>query len=317
LDSSPIFDLPHVFIVFAPGASGNFLSGIVTGLINKNYSDIAISESGSSHTTTSKKFVPNSDLSMGTFIDKTLIVDEKIKYYKELFSKLEVAHPIVSWTHDFKNIALYRNIFPNSKIIVVTQNTDEEKLAITFMHVIKNLMDDNVVTPIPADQFKYIQQSYRQRCINTLRESMSDQLIDIILSNPSFNNVLRFVYIKEMIKFYGLRHLVEDVPKQYLPDLDVSSPLLLSNKPYEVEKYLTDDCVQLPYSYLISNNVSMLLGVISTMLSRELSNDEKMFVTDNFNKYRAKQNLDILTSPVAYYKSLNDAFIKINQTGTT
>lgn len=304
-----IFDLPHLFIVFAPGAGGNFLSGIFAGLINKEYSDLAISESGSSHTTISKKFDVNSDLSMGTFIDDTSSIDKKIKHYRELFSDLIINHPIVSWTHDFNNIELYRNIFPNSKIIVVTQYTDAEQLAVTFMHVIKNLMDNDVSTAIPISQFKSIQKIFKEDCINVLRKKMSETHINLIFSDPKYKNIVTYIYLKRMMGWYGLLHLVEDVPKQHFLEIIKYGT---SNKPYEIDKYLNSDCVLLPYSSIMSGDVHVLLKVIKNVLSRELTNTEKIFVNDNYYKYRAKQNLDILTNSKMYYKNLRNLNVERN-----
>jgi len=299
-----IFDLPHIFVVFAPGAGGNFLVGLLTKLINREYSDIEIAKSGSSHTTVSKKIEANRDLSMGTFVDNILTIDEKKEYYGELFSKLEITDPTVSWTHDFKNIALYQNMFTNSKIIVVTQNSDIEQLAITFMHVIKNLLDPDVVTPMPADYHKFIQKLYMQSCINILRETLSKQQVDEIVSNLEYRDIITFTHLKIFLNFYGLMHLVENVPKQYIKENNPIGMYSLTNKPYEIDKYLTDKCVLLPYLCIMSGDIITLLDVIRNTLSRELTIEEKMFVESNFIKYRDKQNLSVLTDPITYYKQL-------------
>lgn len=299
-----VFDLPHVFIAFAPGAGGNFLAGIYTGLINRELSDIEISKSGSTHNNLSL----NSKLSMGTFVDNTLDVDEKIKYYRESFSKLEVTQPLVSWTHDFKNIELYRSIFPNSKIVVITQLTKEEQLSITYMNVIKNLMDPDVVTLMPEAKLKFIQESYRQSCIDRLTEHMSKEQANLIFSNPKYKDIVTYLYIKGMINFYGLQHLVEDVSETCLPEITQYG---ISNRPYDIDKYLTDECLLLPYSCIMSGDVTKLLDIITNTLSRELTTKEKMFVENNFIKYRDKQNLKILTNPMGYYQSLKEACVNI------
>jgi hypothetical protein len=298
-----VFDLPHVFIVFAPGAGGNFLAGLYAGLINGEHADIAIAKSGSTHNNLSL----TGKLAMGTFID-TSNADEKIKYHRELFSKLEVTQPLVSWTHDFKNIALYRSIFPNSKIVVITQTTKEEQLSVTYMNVTKNLMDPNVATRLPAAQLKFIQESYRQSCIDKLMEHMSKNQVNLIFSDPKYNDVVNYLYIKGMINFYGLQHLVEDVPEISIPEIIQYG---VTNKPYDIDQYLTDKCVLFPYSCFMSGNDTILLETITNTLSRELTTEEKMFVETNFIKYRDKQNLKILTDPVAYYQSLKEACSKI------
>jgi hypothetical protein len=54
----------------------------------------------------------------------------------------------------------------------------------------------------------------------------------------------------------------------------------------------------------MSGDVTVLLNVIRNTLSRELTAEEKMFVEINFNKYRDKQNLSVLTDPITYYEQL-------------
>jgi len=297
-----VFDLPHVFIAFSPGAGGNFLAGLFKGLLEKEYSKLEIADSGSSHTTVLKKIQLNGDLSTGTFIDTSMNLDEKTNHYREVFAKLEITEPTVSWTHDFKNIALYRALFPNSKIVVVTQTTDEEKLAVTFMHVIKNILDDNVIADIPPEQFKIIKQVYKEKCVDMLKPTLTLEQIDKLFQNPANRDTLVFVYIKLMILYYDLAYLVEDTPKQNFPEVHFYGT---SNQPYKVDQYLTDDCIISPYSAIMNGNVDKLLDVSKSVLSRDLTVDEKNFVIENYSKYRLKQNMDILTNPVQYYKNLS------------
>ena len=311
-----VFDISHIFIVFAPGAGGNFLAGILTSLVNNDYSDVHISPAGSSHTTISK--LENDYLSMGRFIDTSFSTpQEKINYYKKRISDnlSEVTHPIVSWTHDTNNIPLYRTLFPNSKIIVITQNSPKEKLAVTFMHVLKNMLDDNVITAFSSEEFIQVRSFVKQMCIKPVLNILSEQQLDLVFSEPKYEAIVNYLYFQGMLNMYGLKHLVENVEQQMQPEMITFG---ISNKIYDMfENSKYNYCITLPYSYVVENNIPILLNVITTALSRELSETEKKFVGDNFTKYKSKQNLDILEDPIEHYRQLKQKTYDLVTLGIT
>jgi len=296
----PIFDLRHIFIVFAPGAGGNFLAGVLNSVLNNNYSDISIAQSGSSHTA-----LKNDYLAMSRFIDNTFdTTEEKIIYYKKWINDnlSEVDHPIVSWTHDTANIPLYRAIFPNSKVIVITQDTPNEKLAVTFMHVIKNILDDDVITAFPPNVLAQIRSFVKQLAIKPALNILTEHQLNLIFSEFKYEPIVKYLYFQCMANIYGLTHLVENVEKQIQTEITTFG---ISNKTYDLFENITGD-ITLPYSYLSMNDVNKLLTVVTDALGRDLTNFEKIFVENNFIKYRTNQNLDILLDPVLYYKQLKN-----------
>ena len=62
-----VFDLEHIFIVFAPGAGGNFISGLLVNLITNKLSQLDISSTGSAHISMAKKAAKQDYISFGTF----------------------------------------------------------------------------------------------------------------------------------------------------------------------------------------------------------------------------------------------------------
>jgi hypothetical protein len=284
--------------VFAPGAGGNFLAGVLTGLLNSNYSDINIAHSGSSHSD-----LKNDYLAMGRFIDNTFSsTGGKITYYKKQINDnlSKISHPMVSWTHDTTNIPLYRTLFPNSKIIVITQDTPNEKLAVTFMNVIKNILDDDVTTALPPEVFNQMRSSFKQLAVKPALKILSEHQLNLIFSESKYEPIVKYLYFQCMVNFYGLTHLLENVEKQMETEIIAFG---VSNKTYDLFENITGD-ITLPYSYLSMNDVNKLLTVVADALGRDLTKLEKIFVENNFSKYRTKQNLDILLDPVAYYKQL-------------
>ena len=87
-----VFELPHIFIVFQPGTSGNFVAGLLNNLINKNSSDVHISTNGSSHTTIARKIAGTDYMSFGTVYEDQLNFsspNQRLNYYLENIKNLE------------------------------------------------------------------------------------------------------------------------------------------------------------------------------------------------------------------------------------
>ena len=63
-----IFDLEHIFIVFHPGAAGNFIASLLENIINDNYNPIKIGSAGTAHSANTRKIDGVDYLSFGTEI---------------------------------------------------------------------------------------------------------------------------------------------------------------------------------------------------------------------------------------------------------
>lgn len=291
-----IFDSPHIIVVFAPGASGNFLVSLLSGLVNDTHTEFSIAKSGSSHTVS-----PNDDISLGMFITPEFkTASEKIDHYRSLISSAHTndSATYITWSHNFSNIPLYREIFPNAKVIAITQSETSERLTVTFMHVIKNLIDEAVSVPIQNTKFDAIRNNWKNVCAESLKHKFSSTQIDSIFTDTKYSNLVLYLYMRRMLVYYGLLHLVEDVKKT--PPIQ-SSTSILSNNPYDIKEFITSNCTELPYSYLVLNNVELLINAIVKVLGRELNSNEKIFIQTSFIKYRQAQDLKCLEDPVEYY----------------
>jgi hypothetical protein len=72
----------------------------------------------------------------------------------------------------------------------------------------------------------------------------------------------------------------------------------------ELDLYIDNDCVVLPYQYLADNDFNLLIEKVSAILTKDLEEDEINYIKSSFEKYRSAQNKAILSNPAEYYKKL-------------
>lgn len=320
-----IFELPHIFIVFQPGTGGNFIAGLLSKLIRNDNSELHISANGSSHTTIDKKVSGTDYMSFGTICEDQLYFasqEKRLTYYLEKIEELDgvITTPQVIWSHDFTNIPLYKNFFPNSKILVVTQNSNIEKLVAVCMNVTKNLMDPNHTAPFPPKQWENINKHLDFLLELGVRKLVGEQSKEIVKNkfDDANHNIVKFVRIRQILGYYGLLHLVD---KNFPPTRDVANTVLfrlsfdefiknMNAVPYKIglpyESYINNECVQLPYSYLIEGRANLLIDAIKSLVDR-LTDVEQTAIAVQFNKYRDMQDQTMLTDPYKYYQDLESA----------
>lgn len=322
-----VFELPHVFIVFQPGTGGNFLAGLISKLINSNQSELHISNNGSSHTTIDRKVAGTDYMSFGTVFDDQLSFDspeKRLTYYLENIKQLdgEITTPQVIWSHDFTNIPLYKNFFPNSKILVITQTSDIEKLVAVFMNVVKNWMDPHHIAPFPPKQWENIRKAVDfalERSLRPIVGERSKEIVENKFTEANFN-LVKFIRIRNLLWYFGLLHLVD---KNSPPTRDVTN-VVLFRTPFEefiknmngdlyktglpYESYITQDCVLLPYSYLIEGRANLLVDAIESTVGK-LTDLQRIYIAVQFNKYRDMQDQTILTDPYKYFSDLKQSLL--------
>lgn len=312
-----VFELPHIFVVFQPGTSGNFVAGLLNNLINKNPLNVHISPNGSSHTVIARKIAGTDYMSFGTVYEDQLNFsspDQRLNYYLENIKKLngEITRPQVIWTHDFTNISLYRNFFPNSKILVITQHSNLEKLVAVFMNVVKNLVDPNFVAPFPPQQWEDINKHLDLLLEAGLQNLVGQQKSKDIIKNKfdkDNRNLIKFLRTYQLLAYFGLLHLVD---KNAVPTSDLANNVLFWNPADKLEPIkiglpysalVDNECVQLPYSYLIEGKVNLLIDAVTSLVGH-LTDAEQTSITVQFNQYRDMQNQTMLTDPYRYYSDL-------------
>ena len=320
-----VFDLPHTFVVFTPGSSGNFIAGILNNIANSNLESLEISASGSSHTVIHNKQTVGDSLSFGTHVEETALfssdTDKEQHYLDRIKTEYSnITSPLVTWTHNYSNILLYKKYFKNSKILVIQSDTVNEKLTCVFMHITKVLLDKNVKVPITSAAWQSLLERLEKGCKLELSQLLGTTEVDDIVKNrfdPNYKDIADYAVIRIMLKYFGMLGTVDTISYtehnifDYMvyPQKSASVFYTIGKK---VSEYVKEADVVLPYSYLVNNNKDMLIEKLQLAVSRELSSAEKNFVEMSFNKYRAIQNHDILTNPLEFYhqkKTKAEAFI--------
>lgn len=313
-----IFDQPHIFIVFSAGSGGNFLAGLLNGLLNNSQEYINISSAGSSHSLLRNKTQGKDFLSFGTLFDEHQMFtseSEREKFYLDNIKTKykEFSEPEVVWTHDFTNIPLYQKHFKNSKVLVITNHSSKEKLLAVVMHSLKTFVDKNGITPVNDKLATSALERWRTHCGNELLELFSQQDVVKMLQdnlNENYKEPLQYGTIRMLLKFYGLLDLVEDVPNRYCIFDHVFYILKDSVPPFKLgprlDSFINDSCITLPYGYLASNDCNLLTSKIATALSRNLSTAEEVYIKESFDNYRNAQSQLLLHDPVKYYLDLKN-----------
>ena len=296
-----IFELNHIFVAFAPGAGGNFIAGLLDKINSNNFSDLYISSSGSSHVVNNGKTVGGDSISFGSSPEENSLfstVEDRETYYLDRISKeYNTPRKIITWTHDFTNLPLYKKHFVNSKSLTITNYEINEKLISTLMHVNKVILSDESDIPIPPELWKRLKAQLKFR-ISSALETILRQPVDIdhIFDNRcgEYSDLIFYLSSIALLKYIGLYDVLLSLAER------IDSPPIARNINIR-DLVSTHSDVMLPYSYLINNDVEMLQTAISQVFNRTLSDDENKFIHNTFNAYRAKQDIELLTNPKDYF----------------
>jgi hypothetical protein len=300
-----IFDLEHIFIVFHPGAGGNFIASLLEKVVRKDVSSINIGTTGTAHTVNDRKIAGTDYLSFGTEVyeqSNFTSENDRINFYldkiKDEYS--DVTSPQIIWSHDFTNINLYKKYFPNSKILVIAQESYREKIAVVLFNVIKNILDVSTLNPLTPKRMTEVLSIW-----NFVVNLELVKLLGEVRAREVDKNSLLYKYVSfsKMMQYYMLDNTSNDVVNRVLyPAANMLAPGKL---PYTIGKAYsdyTDGCIKLPFSYLMDNDSELLTETLSKLV--HLNDEEKQIIVSNFAKYRNAQNLEILNTPIEYYATL-------------
>lgn len=321
----PVFLQPHIFVVFQQGAGGNFLCALLRNLINKSTEKFKITKIGSAHPEIDLKVLGKDYLAFGTlpddqldFTDLTTRENYYIDKIKNDYGKLN--KPQVVWTHDYSNIPLYQKYFPNSKVLVITQESVKEKLALTCMNVLKTMLAPGSPGPFPPMQWENIKKRWRHLAKQELEEylkiTIDDAKLDFIKEN--YYDIYKYAVIIKRLEYFQLRHFVDHPDSSHL-DV-VNSSLFNLNTDYWLENnhlplytvgsthqsFINDNCVQLPFDYVLERNLDTLIECL-TQIFGKLDQSELVYITSCFDTYISTQEDLLLNDPVQYVKNLEKA----------
>ncbi len=329
---SLLFELPHIFVVFPPGAGGNFISGVLTRIISREFTNLALSGTGNAHANSTSKLEFSDVMSCGLIYGalKFQSFEEKLEHYKK---KIEEKHGNetdvkISWSHDFSNIPLYKQLFPNCKILVVTQDTNKEKLAVLIQQELKNRLDPNgfvfLKNKDTESGFKYWKEGLRHVLISMLGKDCTDLATEISNNymDVKYKPLVTFMSIIIMISLYNQEYLIDPSKKMnfdYLNYCTISKfiedpSLTFSSNFYTLftvgplfKDCITDDCIVMPYSVLMDKNLNEFISVLENILGTTLDNSQLEFVQNNFEEYYTKQSPGLMENPNRYFQQVRMA----------
>lgn len=310
------FMLPHYFIVFHPGTAGNFVTSTVQNLVNDSLATVEINTTGSAHTTALKKTTDTDYLTCGTFFyenNKFANFEEKVKFHKNRIEQLSITESQINWTHDFTNIPLYKILFPNAKILVITQNSVREKLVSAILQVHKNFLDKTVISPLNSEMQRAQEQRWSKWSFLILTSVLgadSDELANEIITdrhNPKYRDLIEYITIYGKLRYYNLLQYINEGPYEK----DLANTVLLPvyndpNKKYiigEDYSYYTTECNKIPYECIIKNDSTVFLNAIESFVGK-LNIDQEQFVRTTFCNYYNAQNKNVFADPKQYFLEL-------------
>ena len=321
LNNTSIFDLPHKFIIFHPGAGGNFIFNLVSKIHYNIESDVVLSSSGHAHAESIKKMERRDYLDCGMrYQSQFNTPEEKLTYYKDLITdqyQTVDCQPEVVWTHDFSNIPLYRNLFPNCRILVITQESVKEKLVITLLQQLKNRLDST--PPAFVDEDFFNNQTWISKCVKNLTLKFGEQYKDIVahvLKNrkrPEYFPIVAYATFRTMLKYYKLIHHIDEsfVKKKDIVNCVIETIPEHKHAPYKIvnpyRHYIDNECSVLPYRAILENKPDELADRISSLLDNRLDQHWKDFIQRNLKTYLDAQDQFLLNDPVGYLKQIEIA----------
>lgn len=295
-----IFDMHHVFVTFAPGAGGNFISGLLDKINSGSFSELYVSSSGSSHVVNNGKINGGDSISFGSSPEENVIfsnIADREKYYLDRIL-IEYSNPrkVITWTHDFTNLPLYKKHFKNSRSLVISTFDTQEKFVSILMHVTKVILTDESDIPIPKDLWLRLKQRLKSHILMRLERVLEKPIdIDHIFDNrcKEYSDLIFYLSTFALLKYAGLYDVLKLINEPIEP--------AVSNPNFNIRELVNSADVILPYRYLIENNVDLLQDTIAKLFCRQLSQQEIMFIHSTFQTYRSKQNIEILTDPLLYF----------------
>lgn len=319
--AAPVFDLKNIFVVFGPGAGGNFVAGLLDKLIRNDFSNLTFASTGSSHTLLTKKHLGGDSLSFGTISEEHYPFksqEEREQYYLTKINDeySDVTTPQIVWTHDYSNIPIYKKYFKNCRILTIIHDSYLSRLTSIFMHSTKMFLDPNPNNIWPMEEFWATR--IKRRRDNRVKEEIAVYL-GHSLSEEIFNKRNTEQYAKDIVTYFTHKWLIESLGMLgFVEGTDSGELCLYDFALYPnpaAEKldigdhyydYVTESDATLTYSYLISDKPDLLVRSIEKIIQKPLTVREKDFVMAEYTRYRRTQNKDILRDPIYYYQTIKE-----------
>lgn len=312
---SKIFNLPHVFVVFHPGASGNFISNLVRNIVDNNLTSLPLLPSGSCHYIAEDVKYKAEYFSCGMFFAQHLLAikpysfDKRVEFYRNKMSSYDrpINSPVVTWTHDFTNIPVYRKLFPNSKILVITQDSLREKLITIIMRQLKTILSDSPTHFLSSTIKDWYTELWKKECTEVLESLLGTNNSSMIaeMLNDRFNikykNMLLYASIQRTLTEYNLLEFNDNVKDTVNWVSYHKSNQRVIVKPYH--DYIDDECILLPLRHIADNNFIEINKSLAMLLDT-LTPNHIEYVKYSLNQYTEVQPAGVNIDPEQFIKTL-------------
>lgn len=239
--------------------------------------------------------------------------DEKVTYFKDrvatYYGDTDPAsvNPWIMPGHMFKHIPMYKAVFPNCKVLVITQFTPEEYWAGQFNFQMKDVLEPSTRGPKPADYYalrphKLVNAQLWYDSVKVILMSMMTvpnlEIVTSIIDdrfNPAYREILGYA----------------STSSQY--DTILGNCINTDHAALVTEFASCSDCEELPYSCIMQNDSVKFLSIIEQIYGRKLTEAQTQFVLLNFAKYHAANNQMIMRDPFEFSRQLKiNAHVQLN-----
>lgn len=332
-----MFDLDHIFVMFAQGSGGNFVTAVMRKIQTGDLTLLDVNRYGSYHIL-DKRHTKDS-IAFGAVTeenDRFSSIEEKEKYYlAEIKKEYTTPRQVITWSHDFTNLPLYKKYFPKSRTLTITAYTPEEKLMSIMMQVNKVFLADEKYVPISKELWGWFKDRLSYHIGSQLKEIFGPDIdTDKIFENRMSDEYIDlFFYLSvRLLLVYGNLSDVFKIIDEKPPNLKYHDSISIQ-KGFEDQKQLivyrdfNPKNPRINYLKLISENSDALLPLnhlpekdfkvfkkaYSDTLNRNLTLPEEIFLEESFEDYYNRQDDFLLDNPVDYFKYRKlKAFSNIN-----
>jgi len=258
-------EIPAIIVSYRPGAAGNFIAGIIDAVISNRFnSELTITSEGEYKRTQLQKY------QIGDFY-----TDLSIHNIVKVLSSTTTA-TLIAVTH-IRDTALIRKYFPNSVIVSVSLQNEDDKLTAWISAMHKHALG---VARWEGLEFAADRPKSKHQAIELLSAKMT--------STNSLITELEKLSLQEQ----------KDILMSELIETDEAT-IALNN---EDAVDLLPRMYQLPYSCIRFEDAGQFVSVIDSIVPLSPSAEE--FVRRNFHVYCQKQNQLVMRDPRQYSAKL-------------
>jgi hypothetical protein len=302
------YNQPHVFVVFRPGAGGNFISGLLDNLLRQNFNTVKLSVSGHAHYSNivERKRAGQDFLSFGSgfqFADLEFSTrEEKLQFYKNGIDNSDyLDQPYVTWTHAFENIPIYRSLFPNAQILGINEDTLKERLSALIMHVNKNHFSNDNQYPFPAE-YQNKPKLFKELII---KDVFPRAYPGKIYQSGHLDLDSSLLY-RHFLRFHRLeKYLNQDMAVKIPYEDNGSGEVKIAQ--FSVNRHYVSLCsTAVNFGDISTRSTDKIVKEFETVLKRQLSDQELQYVARSLDEYVKSQDSDIIADPKKYLDDIKE-----------